>query len=89
MQEEGEVRLWADVVIEKRAPVEAALAAAGVGFRNFWHPIHAQTPYGNQRGPFPCAERVSRCGLWLPSGFAITASEIEQTCRIIRDAVAR
>lgn len=87
MQEEGETRLWADVLIDRRAPVEAALNAAGIGFRNFWHPIHTQPPYRDQIGPFPCAEKVSRRGLWLPSSFDVDEQQIEQTSRIIRGAI--
>lgn len=89
MQEVDEARLWADVLIDRRAKVEAALTAAGIGFRNFWHPIHAQPPYADQRGPFQSAENLSRRGLWLPSSFAVTETEIERTAHIIRDAVAR
>ena len=87
IQEDGEARLWADALIERRAPVEAALVAAGIGFRNFWHPISAQRPYADQVGPFPVAEQVSRHGMWLPSHFAITETDIERVSRVIRGAV--
>jgi len=86
---DDEARLWADILVEDRAPVEAALRAAGIGFRNFWHPLHTQAPYCDQTGPFPAADAVSRQGMWLPSHFDITAEHIEQTCEVIRNAVAR
>jgi perosamine synthetase len=88
MQEKGEARLWADALIERRDAVAAAFAQAGIGFRNFWHPINVQRPYQDQRGPFPVAEKVSRQGMWLPSHFAITVAEMERTARVLRDAVA-
>lgn len=88
MQEMGEARLWADALIERRDKVEAALAAAGIGFRNFWFPIHSQAPYSGQGGTFETTTRISRCGLWLPSHFSITQSDIERTCDVIRRAVS-
>jgi perosamine synthetase len=88
MQEEGEVRLWADALFDRRAVAESALAGADIGFRKFWHPINMQQSYRDQAGPFPMAEQVSRRGLWLPSHFAVTESEIERTCRVLRNAMA-
>ena len=87
VQEKGEVRLWADALIERREVVGAALAQAGIGFRNFWHPINAQLPYRDQLGPFPVAEQVSCRGLWLPSHFAITEAEIERASHVVRQAL--
>ena len=86
---DDEARLWADILVEDRAPVEAALEEAGIGFRNFWHPLHTQAPYRDPTGPFPAADAVSRQGMWLPSHFDIAPAHIERTCEVIRNAVAR
>lgn len=85
--EAGEVRLWTDAVFERRPVVEAALEADSIGFRNFWHPLNVQLPYQDQRGPFAQATHASRCGMWLPSHFAITEAEIERVSNVLRSAL--
>ncbi|MFN3399044.1 MAG: DegT/DnrJ/EryC1/StrS family aminotransferase [Ferrovibrio sp.] len=87
MQEEGEARLWGDALIEQRGKVEAALKAEGIGYRNFWFPIHSQAAYSDQAGKFAGTTHVSRNGLWLPSHFSITEADIERTCDVIRRAL--
>lgn len=88
MLEPGEARLWADAVFERRDKVEAALKAANIGFRNFWHPINEQPPYYSEReGPFPNTKCISRNGMWLPSHFSITREDIRRTCDVIRRAL--
>lgn len=65
------------------------LRARGVETRPFFVGMHEQ-PVFHQRGLFngerhPVAERLSRQGLYLPSGLTITESQIDQVSEAIRD----
>ncbi len=86
---------WADniywvypLVLDDTLPVDAKgvmkrLAERGVGTRPFFWPMHEQ-PVLRRMGLFageshPVSERIARRGFYVPSGLALTASEIE-TC---------
>ena len=59
-----------------------------IGTRSFFIPMHQQPVFKNmglfQGESYPVAERLSREGLYLPSGSGLTSEEIEYTCQIIR-----
>ncbi len=86
MEEPGELRLWADLCSDRRPKIEAVFKDAGIGFRNFWHPLHMQTPYRLQE-EFPESERISRSGMWLPSHFDVGEEEIVRIANAIRQAI--
>jgi perosamine synthetase len=82
------------VVLDDRIPFDAdeamnRLAANGIGTRPFFWPMHLQ-PIFLKAGLFhsascKVAERLSRRGFYLPSGLALTDSQIGRTV----DALAR
>jgi perosamine synthetase len=84
----GEVRQWADVLIEDRARATRALDEAGIGYRPFWFPIHTQLPYARGDEEFPNTIRISRQGFWLPSGFDLTREDVGRVGRTIRRAMS-
>lgn len=64
-----------------------ALAAAGVGTRPFFWPMHEQ-PVFRRRGwfrdqRFPVAERLARHGFYLPSGLGLSRSDQEVVARAV------
>ncbi|HLJ93377.1 MAG TPA: DegT/DnrJ/EryC1/StrS family aminotransferase [Gemmataceae bacterium] len=64
----------------------------GVETRPFFLGMHEQ-PVFHQRGLFlqeryPVAERLARQGLYLPSGVALTESQLEQVCEAVHKVVA-
>lgn len=68
--------------------VMAALAKKGIGTRPFFLGLHEQ-PALHQKGLFvgeryPVTERISRKGLYLPSGLALTAAQIDQVIAALR-----
>jgi perosamine synthetase len=75
------------VILEENVPFDAAeamkrLATRGVSTRPFFWPMHEQ-PVFRQMGLFagethPCSERLARRGFYLPSGLALTDSQIER-----------
>lgn len=85
--EPGEVTQWMDILIEDRSRVEKAFQKRGIGFRNFWFPIHRQKPYADSDENFPNTCFISRCGLWLPSAFSLTQDQAERVSRIVKEAV--
>jgi len=85
--EAGEVRQWADVLVEQRAMVRAALDADGIGYRAFWFPVHSQQPYHGTNRHFPVTDQVSAQGLWLPSHFGLTESDVGRTADCLRQAL--
>ncbi|CAL1150375.1 unnamed protein product [Cladocopium goreaui] len=64
------------------------LAAAKVGTRPFFWPMHEQPvfePMGFFKGQsFPVAERIARRGFYIPSGLALEDHEVEEVARRIR-----
>ncbi len=66
----------------------AELKAEGIGSRPFFMGMHAQ-PVLRERGLFrdeayPVAERLTRQGLYLPSGIALTDAELSRVCDTIQ-----
>lgn len=82
----GEVLQWADILIDRRDRVSAALAAKDIGFRHSWYPLHTQKPYLGQKGFFPVSLDYSQKMMWLPSSFDLSRKEVERTCAVIRSS---
>jgi perosamine synthetase len=83
----GEVLQWVDILCADRAPLRRALLEAGIDSRAFWLPVHRQEPYKAADADFPVANDISARGLWLPSGFSLTRSQVEQVARVVRDTM--
>jgi perosamine synthetase len=68
------------------------LAAAGVGCRPFFWPMHEQPVFrsmglfGNES--YPVAERIARRGFYLPSGLALTERQIDEVVAAVRKLLA-
>ena len=65
------------------------LAGLGVGTRPFFWPMHEQ-PVLLRMGFFrdircPVAERLARRGFYLPSGVALTESQLERSARALAE----
>jgi perosamine synthetase len=81
------------LVLDDTVPFDATefarrLAARGVQTRPFFWPMHEQ-PVFRQMGLFlneryPVAERLARRGLYLPSGMALTESQLGHVCDAVR-----
>jgi perosamine synthetase len=82
------------VVLDDAVPFDAdeamqRLAERGVGCRPFFWPMHEQ-PVFRRMGLFagerhPVAERLARRGFYLPSGLALTESQIDTVVDAVRD----
>lgn len=66
--------------------LRAKLFSKGVDTRDFFYPPSAQPILQGQtlKGQFPVTEHIAACGLYLPSGLALTDTQINQVCQIIR-----
>jgi perosamine synthetase len=67
----------------KRDSLRVALQKAGVETRPFFYPVHI-LPHHLTRETFPVAERLSNCGLNLPSWPGLTESQVDHICVAIR-----
>jgi perosamine synthetase len=84
------------LVLDESANMDAVefakrLQALDVQTRPFFLGMHEQPVY-LERGMFhgehyPVAERIARQGLYLPSGLALTANQLEHTCEAVRSAL--
>jgi perosamine synthetase len=68
------------------------LNAKGVGTRPFFYPMHQQ-PVLRRRGLFlneayPVAERLYRQGFYIPSGMALSESQIKYCARVLIEALS-
>ena len=77
---------WTDVLCEKRDLLQRLLLENNIESRAFWHPLHRQAPYLQPDRDFPNAIKVSEQGLWLPSAFRLTHTDIERVCDVIYQA---
>jgi dTDP-4-amino-4,6-dideoxygalactose transaminase len=78
---------WVDVLCADRPRIQHALLDAGIDARAFWFPLHRQEPYKTADTDFPVAIDISARGLWLPSAFSLTRSQVEQVAQVMRDTV--
>jgi perosamine synthetase len=67
-----------------RDAVSAELRARGIDSRPFFVPLHEMPPYLTS-APFPVSTELSRQGINLPSGTALTPAEIATVCRALRE----
>jgi perosamine synthetase len=85
------------VVLGDALPLDAQqamdrLAAAGVGTRPFFWPMHEQ-PVFRAMGLFegvscPVAERLARRGFYLPSGLGLREAQVEAAAQAVRELLA-
>ncbi|TXC81407.1 DegT/DnrJ/EryC1/StrS family aminotransferase [Luteibaculum oceani] len=76
---------------EKAIYVQEELGKHGIGTRPFFWSMHEQ-PVFNELGLFlgehyPIAERLSRCGFYLPSGLGLNETEIQSVCQAFRNLI--
>lgn len=64
----------------------------GIDTRPFFVGMHEQPALKAQglfsKNSFPVTERISRQGLYLPSGLALTDQQIEEVCQAVRDVLS-
>lgn len=85
------------LVLDDSIPFDAEeamkrFAAAGIGTRPFFWPMHEQ-PVFKRMGLFtdesyPVAERLARRGFYLPSGLAMTEQQLERVAAVTREVFA-
>jgi len=75
---------WTDALCERRDELHDHLAAAGIGTRRFWFPLHTQAPYRAKDDGFATSSRVSKTALWLASAYTLTTSDVATVCEHIR-----
>ena len=85
------------VVLRDSVPLDAAglaerLAEAGIDTRPFFLGMHEQPAFAKRRlfldQRYPVAERLSRRGLYLPSGLDLDLDTIQYVCDEVRAALA-
>jgi perosamine synthetase len=84
---DGEILQWTDILCDDRPRLHRALIAAGIDGRPFWFPLHRQEPYKTDDLDFPVAIDISARGLWLPSAFSLTRSQVEEVARVVWDTM--
>jgi perosamine synthetase len=60
------------------------LEGKNIGCRTLFHPLHDQPPY-KSAGAFPVSDRLSRCGLSLPSAVTLEDRAVGYVCEAIRE----
>ena len=82
-----EVTQWMDILIDDRERVVKMLAEIDIDCRPFWYPLHTNTPYADNDQKFGNTISVSSRGVWLPSNFGLTESEVDYVCDVIRNSL--
>ncbi|MCJ7581147.1 MAG: DegT/DnrJ/EryC1/StrS family aminotransferase [Candidatus Aminicenantes bacterium] len=72
-----------------RDELMSALKKKGIDTRSFFIPVHKQPAIQKlqetQQRSFPESNQLSQKGLYLPSGLALTPSQIQEVCLAIKD----
>ena len=85
------------VVLDKDVGLSASefgarLRELGVETRPFFLGMHEQPALADLAFfpgvKYPVAERLSRQGLYLPSGLALTKSQLDQVCQAVRQTIS-
>jgi perosamine synthetase len=87
MDEPGEVRQWADVLLDRRDDVRKELNRRQIDVRPYWLPIHRQNPYLKSDIGFATTCNISARALWLPSGFKLSETDVGRVADGIRAAI--
>ena len=85
------VKLPSGFTAERRQQVMETLAAAGIGSRPYFPPIHLQplyAEYGAAAGSLPVTEDVASRTLALPFFNALKEDQIREVCWVLAEAVA-
>lgn len=86
------------VLVEKEFPLTrnqfvAKLAKNNIETRNFFIPVHQQPAFRKlglfKKERYPVAEKLSKTGLYLPSGLGNTKKEIKKVCQVIKRIVKK
>ena len=80
-----------DKVKKNAVTIMKKLSDTGIGTRPFFYPLHLQ-PALQQLGLFaneshPVAEKITEYGFYIPSGLALTTSQIEKVAKSIREVI--
>ncbi|MBW2304015.1 MAG: DegT/DnrJ/EryC1/StrS family aminotransferase [Deltaproteobacteria bacterium] len=85
------------IVLDSDVPMDAfefanRLSKKGIQTRPFFWPMHEQ-PIFQKSGLFrneryPVSEKLARRGLYLPSGMALTAAQIDKVCEAVKETLA-
>lgn len=75
-----------DIFVDDPDGLASFLKTKGIGTRRVYPPIHSQRVYSYwNRSSFPMTEYFSKKGLWLPSSFKLTKSDIDKICNTIKE----
>ena len=74
---------------QKKLGVRDDLKFKDIETRDFFYPIHKQPCFNHIKfkGEFPVSERLSECGLLLPSGYGLKESQQAMICEEIKNAI--
>jgi perosamine synthetase len=84
---DGEVLQWTDVLCSDCPRLRQALQDSKIDTRAFWFPLHRQKPYKMEDSDFPNTIDVSQRGLWLPSSFSITRTQVARVSQIVHEVM--
>ena len=77
-----------DVPFDAREAM-ARLGELGIGTRPFFWPMHEQPVFRRmglfEKESYPVAERIARCGFYIPSGMALSDAQLERAARSVKD----
>jgi perosamine synthetase len=86
------------VVLDESSHIDAVefarrLQALGIQTRPFFLGMHEQPIFKNQGlfkdERYPVAERIARQGLYLPSGLALSESQVDKVCEAVRKVILK
>jgi perosamine synthetase len=84
------------MVLKDEVPFDAAeamrrLGEQGIGTRPFFWPMHEQPVFWKmglfRNESYPVAERLARRGFYIPSGMALTESQMEEVAEAVKGLV--
>jgi len=81
----GAIPMWTDIRTNRRDELVDYLKNKNINSREYWLPMHTQTPYKMSDEMFPNSTMLSPMSLWLPSAFCLTDDDVRYVSGVVKE----
>ena len=88
--DEGEILQWFDIIIKNKKlkeQIKKKFESLNIGYREFWNPVNSHNLYKKIKCFGNNSYEISKFGIWLPSNFDLSESDIRTVCDVIKSQI--
>ena len=78
---------WFDIIIKNKKlkeQIKKKFESLNIGYREFWNPVNSHNLYKKIKCFGDNSYEISKFGIWLPSNFDLSESDIRTVCDVIK-----